>query len=104
MNKKHLIIYSLLSLIFVISIISFAISISWCADTWEAYRGAVEFYGSHDYIQSGQEIIAENWRQSAILTVVDVFSLVSAIASAATLIFLNFKVWKEKSNNIDTNS
>ncbi len=99
MNKKSLIIiYSLLGLTFVVSIISFATSVQWCTNIWNSYYSnrefCINFYGSLNSTPTDIiENLTELWRQAAILTVIDVFSLVSAITSAgvAALLFLKNK-------------
>lgn len=97
MKKYKLIINILLVAIFVSSIIAWGLLCDTTYDRWQVFNEVNSIAPNNPEYQSYLSVTLS-------LTFSIIFSALSSIASAATFIFLNFKVWKEKSNNVDTNS
>ncbi len=104
MKKYKLIINILLVAIFVSSIVAFGVISNITSNNWAIYINSYsEILNTTQNTELINEI-KEFYSQTLCLTFSIIFSVLSTIASAATFIFLNFKVWKEKSNNFNTNS
>lgn len=97
MKKYKLIINILLVAIFVSSIVAWGLLCDTTNDRWQVFNEVNSIIPNNPQYQSYLSV-------TLCLTFSIIFSVLSTIASAATFIFLNFKVWKEKSNNFNTNS
>lgn len=94
MKKSKLIINILLLLIVIASVIALALICPLISDNLDAYS-KILLMSENEF--ENKDVFLEALQSNATNKIISViFSALAAIASAATLFLLNFKVWKEK--------